>query len=177
METATLASGCFWCSEAIFKRLKGVQAIVPGYSGGHIANPTYNQVCSGNTGHAESIQITFDPRVISFEKLLEIFFALHDPTTVNQQGADIGAQYRSVIFYHNEKQRRIAEQVKVKIAKSGLYQDPIVTKIEAFANFYPAEDYHQNYYERNSDQPYCQIVIDPKIQKLVSKFKQEVKQL
>lgn len=165
METATIAGGCFWCTEAIFQRLKGVKSVVPGYTGGNIANPVYEQVCAGSTGHAEAIQIKFDPKVISFKKLLEVFFALHDPTTLNRQGADTGTQYRSAIFYHDDTQRKIAEQRIKKVAGA-------VTKLESFTKFYEAEDYHKNYYERNSGQSYCQIVIDPKIQKLMDKFKE-----
>ena len=172
---ATLAGGCFWCTEAIFKRLKGVDLVTAGYSGGIVENPTYNDVSGGNTGHAESIQIEFDPKVISYETLLEVFFKLHDPTTVNKQGNDTGIQYRSVIFYHSAEQKSTAEEVKQRIEKSGMYEDPIITKIEPFKNFYSAEQYHQNYYERNSYQPYCQLVIDPKIQKLMQEFKDKVK--
>lgn len=170
MEIATLAGGCFWCTEAIFKKLKGVQSVVSGYTGGQMENPSYEKVSSGETGHAEAIQITFDPEIISFEKLLEVFWHMVDPTTLNKQGADVGTQYRSVIFYHTDEQKRVAEQSKKNMAQSGKYQNPIVTKIEPFKNFYTAEDYHQNYYERNPKTPYCQIVIDPKIQKLESLF-------
>lgn len=168
METATLSGGCFWCTEAIFKRLKGVKSVTPGYSGGTIENPTYEQVCSGKTGHAEAIEIKFDPKIISFEKLVQVFFALHDATTLNRQGADTGTQYRSAIFYHNDNQRKIAEQAIREVTGA-------VTKLEPFAKFYVAEDYHKDYYQRNSSQPYCQIVIDPKIQKLHKEFKEEVK--
>lgn len=167
---ATLAGGCFWCTEAIFKRLKGVENVVSGYTGGTIPNPTYEQVCGGKTGHAEAIQITFDPSVISYEKLLEVFFKLHDPTALNQQGNDIGTQYRSAIFYHDEEQKRVAEELKDKLEKSGYYQNKIVTEIVPFTNFYLAESYHQDYYKKNSYQPYCQIIIDPKIQKLYQEF-------
>lgn len=168
METATLAGGCFWCTEAIFKRLKGVHDVISGYSGGTVENPTYEQVCSGSTGHAEAVQIEFDPTIISFEKLLTIFFHLHDPTTLNRQGSDVGTQYRSVIFYHNEEQKGIAEKLKADITGA-------VTEIAPFTNFYPAEDYHRDYYAKNSDQPYCQFVIDPKIQKLMKEFASDVK--
>jgi peptide-methionine (S)-S-oxide reductase len=168
METATLAGGCFWCTEAIFKRLKGVTSVMPGYSGGTLANPTYDRVCSGDTGHAESIQITFDPKIISFEKILMVFFHLHDPTTLNRQGNDIGTQYRSAIFYHNETQKAAAEKAKSEVAGT-------VTEITEFTNFYPAEDYQRNYYAKNSYQPYCQIVIDPKIQKLMKEFASDLK--
>lgn len=175
-ETATLAGGCFWCTEAIFKRLKGVLSVMSGYSGGKTQNPTYEKLHSQNTGHAEAIQIEFDPNIISFEKLLEVFFHLHDPTTLNRQGNDMGEEYRSVIFYHNEKQKEIAEKVKENIEKSNMYPDPIVTKIEPFKDFYKAEEYHQNYFERNNNAPYCKFVIDPKIKKLYKEFKNEIKE-
>jgi peptide-methionine (S)-S-oxide reductase len=175
MELATIAGGCFWCTEAIFQRLKGVEKVEPGYSGGDTPNPTYEQVCSGTTGHAEAIQITFDPKVISYEKLLEIFMALHDPTTLNQQGADTGTQYRSSIFYHNDEQKMTAEKVKDSIEKSGKYSKPIVTEIVPFKEFYKAEDYHQNYFNNNKNAMYCQVVIDPKVQKLLQEYKNEVK--
>lgn len=175
LETATLAGGCFWCTEAIFKRLKGVNKVRPGYSGGKVENPTYEQVCSGSTGHAETIQIKFDPKIISYEKLLEVFFKLHDPTTLNQQGADYGTQYRSAIFYHDEKQKQTAEKVKWDIEKSGMYENKVVTEIVPFKNFYVAENYHKNYYDSNRSQPYCQVVIDPKIQKLLQDYKSVVK--
>ncbi len=175
METATLAGGCFWCSEAIFKRLKGVLEVTSGYSGGEIDNPSYEEVSAGTTGHAEAIQIKFDPEIISFEKILEVFWHLVDPTTLNKQGADVGTQYRSVIFYHDEGQRKIAEASREKVDKSGMYQDPIVTKIEPFTNFYKAEEYHQNYFERNFDKPYCQLIINPKIDKLIKEFNELVK--
>lgn len=175
-EIATLAGGCFWCTEAIFQRLKGVTAVVPGYAGGNVANPSYEQVCSGQTGHAEAIQITFDTNVISYTKLLEIFFHLHNPTTLNQQGNDYGMQYRSAIFYYDEKQKQIAEKVKKDIDDSGFYPGRIVTEITPFTNFYPAENYHQQYYEKNKQYPYCQAVIDPKIRKLLQEFKGDVKE-
>lgn len=175
-ETATLAGGCFWCTEAIFKRLKGVVSVIPGYCGGNMDNPNYEAVSSGQTGHAEAIQIIFDPKIISFEKLLQVFFALHDPTTINRQGADVGEQYRSVIFYHDDDQRKVAEQVKQKIKENKIYPNPIVTEIVPYKNFYQAEDYHQNYYENNKNSnSYCAVVIDPKIQKLYKEFKGEVK--
>ena len=185
METATLAGGCFWCTEAIFRRLKGVASVTPGYSGGTVPNPTYEQVCAENTGHAESIQIKFDPKIISYEKLLEVFFKLHDPTTLNRQGNDVGTSYRSAIFYHSEEQKKTAE--KVRSAMQKLYKDKqslrsssnqnstaglkIVTEITPYKNFYEAEDYHKNYYDNYKNQPYCQLVIDPKIQKLYKDFK------
>lgn len=174
LEMATLAGGCFWCTEAIFKRLKGVTSVVPGYSGGKTENPSYEEVCSGTTGHAEAIQIKFDPSIISYEKILEIFW-LHDPTTPNQQGADVGPQYRSAIFYQSVKQKQIAEELKNLLDKSKVFNKPIITEITPFTNFYKAENYHLNYYERNKSSPYCQIVIDPKIKKLMQNYKEEVK--
>lgn len=168
MEVATLAGGCFWCTEAIFKRLKGVASVIPGYTGGTKENPTYEQVCSGKTGHAEAIQVTFDPKIISFEQLLDIFFHLHDPTTLNQQGNDVGTQYRSAIFYHDENQKKISEKMK---------QPNFVTDIVLFTNFYPAEDYHRDYYAKNSYQPYCQYVIEPKITKLYKDYNEIVKEV
>ena len=172
LETATLAGGCFWCTEAIFKRLKGVLAIEPGYSGGNPPaggpNPTYEQVCSGSTGHAEAIQITFNPKIISYEKLLAVFFKLHDSTLLNRQGNDIGTQYRSAIFYHDPQQKKIAHEMKAKIAGS-------VTQIVPLTNFYKAEDYHKNYYDQNRSLPYCQLIIDPKIQKLYKLFPEKIK--
>ncbi len=176
MEIATLAGGCFWCTEAIFKRLKGVTSVIPGYAGGQKENPSYEEVCSGATGHAEAIQITFDPTIISYDKILDVFWHLHDPTALNQQGNDIGTQYRSAIFYHSEKQKEIAGKIKKKIEESGMYKNPIVTEIVPFANFYKAENYHQNYYDKNKFAPYCQVIIDPKIQKLTSNYKKDVKE-
>ncbi len=162
LKKATLAGGCFWCTEAVFKRLRGVESVVPGYTGGTTPNPTYEQVCNGNSGHAEAIEITFDPAVISYDQLLEVFWKLHDPTTLNRQGADIGTQYRSAIFYHSQEQKEAAEKSK---------PDNAVTKIEPAGQFYPAESYHRDYYDANSSQGYCRIVIDPKIQKLYRDFK------
>ncbi len=173
-ESTTLAGGCFWCTEAIFKRLKGVTSVVSGYAGGTVEYPSYEQVCSGATGHAEAIQITFDPSLISFEKILEVFFATHDPTTRNRQGSDVGTQYRSAIFYHDEKQKEITMMVKDRIESSGKYKD-IVTEIVPFTNFYQAEDYHKEYYDKNRSAPYCMAVIDPKIRKLMEEFKESVK--
>jgi len=176
METATLAGGCFWCTEAIFKRLKGVNSVVSGYSGGTKENPTYEEVCSGTTGHAEAIQIVFNPKVLPFEDLLYVFFKLHNPTTLNQQGNDMGTQYRSAIFYQNDKQKEIALKIKDEFEKMGYYEDRIVTEITPFDKFYEAEGYHRNYYERNTNAPYCKFVIDPKIQKLYKDFKEKVKE-
>jgi len=174
-ETITLAGGCFWCTEAIFKRLRGVETVTPGYSGGTVKNPTYEQVCSGNTGHAEAIQIKFDPKIITLEKLLYVFFKLHDPTTLNRQGDDHGTQYRSVIFYHNEKQKQTASDSENKIEESGIYKNKIVTEITPFTNFYEAESYHKNYFDNNLTQTYCQVVIDPKIKKLYKLFPENIK--
>jgi len=174
-ETCTLGGGCFWCTEAIFKRLKGVSNVTSGYSGGKSDNPSYEQVSAGTSGHAESIQLQFDPKIISFEKLLEIFFHLHDPTTLNRQGNDSGEQYKSVIFYHNDAQKKSAEKIKNKIESEKVYKDSIVTQIVSFASFTKAEKNHQDYYDQNRSLPYCQVVIDPKIQKLLREFKEEVK--
>ena len=176
LEIATLAGGCFWCTEAVFKRLKGVISVLPGYAGGIIENPTYGQVCSGNTGHAEAIQIEFNPEEIPYGKILDVFWYTHNPTTLNRQGNDIGTQYRSVIFYHNENQKQIAEKSKSELAKEGIYKDKIVTEITPFTNFYVAEDYHKNYFAKNSDAPYCNFVISPKIHKLLEKYGKDVKE-
>lgn len=164
LSTATFGGGCFWCTEAIFQQLKGVESVVSGYSGGEVANPSYREVCNGTTGHAEAIEIKFDPAVVSYEQLLQVFFATHDPTTLNRQGADVGTQYRSVVFYHDEEQKKVAEKV-VKEFVPTLWDDPAVTEIAPYAKFYPAEKYHQNYYNDNSEQGYCRIVINPKVQK------------
>ncbi len=169
-DTATFGSGCFWCTEAIFQQLKGVLKVESGYSGGARPNPTYEQVSSGATGHAEVTQITFDPSVISFDELLEVFWKTHDPTTLNRQGADVGTQYRSVIFYHNENQKQIAESYKIKLDASGSWDKPIVTEISAYSAFYKAEDYHQNYYNNNKRAPYCTFVIGPKLEKFEKVF-------
>ena len=169
-QIATFANGCFWCTEAIFKRLKGVKSVLPGYSGGVVENPSYDEVCTGKTGHAESIQIEFDPTVISYEKILDIFWHTHDPTTLNRQGNDVGTQYRSAIFYHDQKQKEIAETSKRDLEKTGVYKNPIVTEITPFKNFYIAEDYHKDYYEKHQDAPYCSFVINPKVHKLIQKY-------
>jgi len=174
MQTATFATGCFWCTEAIFQRLIGVSSVLPGYSGGQTENPTYEQVSGGKTGHAECTQIQFDSTQISFEKLVEIFFNLHDPTTLNAQGADHGTQYRSAIFYHSEEQKQIAEKIKKLLTDQKHYSNPIVTEITQFTNFYPAEDYHQNFYNNNPNSAYCQIVINPKLQKLLKEYSSQV---
>jgi len=176
-ETATFASGCFWCTEAVFKRLKGVESVLPGYAGGTVKNPSYDQVCSGYTGHTESIQIKFNPRVITFEKILDIFWHTHDPTTLNRQGNDVGTQYRSSIFFHNEKQKEIAEKSKKDLENRGVYKNSIVTEIVPFKNFYVAEDYHKEYYDNNKDAPYCNFVIDPKIHKLLQLYGHDVREI
>lgn len=168
-EQATLAGGCFWCTEAIFKRLHGVSLVIPGYIGGTKINPTYEQVHTGTTGHAEAVQITFSPGVIAYETLLDVFFHLHDPVNLNHQGNDVGIQYRSAIFYHSEEQKNTALAIKEKLVNNGTYKTT-VTEIVPFTAFYPAETYHQNFYEKNSFQPYCQYIIDPKIQKLLISY-------
>jgi peptide-methionine (S)-S-oxide reductase len=176
MEIATLANGCFWCSEAIFSRLKGVKSVLPGYTGGKVENPSYDEVCREKTGHAEAAQIEFNPAVISFEKLLDVFWHTHDPTTLNRQGNDVGTQYRSAIFCHNEEQRESAERSKRELGKRGVFKDPIVTEIIPFEKFYVAEDYHKEYYEQHQDAPYCKFVIDPKIHKLLNRYGKDLKE-
>jgi len=175
LQVATFGSGCFWCTEAIFERVNGVVKVESGYSGGTVENPTYEEVCTGTTGHAEVTQITYDPSVISFDELLEIFWKTHDPTTLNKQGNDVGTQYRSVIFYHNEEQKELAEKYKSELDKSGAWDNPIVTEISPFNNFYPAEGYHQDYYENNPKQGYCAFVIAPKVEKFEKVFKNKLK--
>ena len=174
-QVATFGEGCFWCTEAVFQRLNGVVKVESGYSGGTVPNPTYDAVCTGKTGHAEATQITFDPKIISFKELLEVFWKTHDPTTLNRQGADVGTQYRSVIFYHNDEQKKLAEEYKQKLEAEKIWKDPIVTEISPFKNFYKAEDYHQDYYNRNGSQPYCTFVITPKIEKFEKVFKNKLK--
>lgn len=174
-QKATFGSGCFWCSEAIFEEVKGVKDVVSGYAGGKISNPTYREVCSGRTGHAEVIQITYNPEEISYLELLEIFFKTHDPTTLNRQGADIGTQYRSVIFYHNEQQKKEAEEIKQELNASGAWDDEIVTEISPMNEFYKAEDYHQDYYNKNPYEGYCQFVIGPKMNKFRKVFEDKLK--
>ena len=174
-EKATFGMGCFWCSEAVFQELKGVQKVQSGYEGGQIENPTYKQVCSGTTGHAEVIEVTYNPQQISFEELLEIFWKLHDPTTLNRQGADVGTQYRSVIFYHNQKQKETAEKYKAELNTKKVFPNPIVTEISPASKFYVAENYHQDYYKLNQREPYCQFVIKPKMDKLEQVFKEKLK--
>ena len=171
VDTVTLGAGCFWCVEAVFQRVNGVISVTSGYSGGTVENPTYNQICTGTTGHAEVLQIVYNPQVISFTELLEIFFSTHDPTTLNRQGADAGTQYRSAIFYHNESQKQIAESAIAELEKEKVFNNSIVTEVTRFTKFYKAEDYHQNYYNENSNQPYCRMVIRPKLDKLEKVFK------
>lgn len=174
-DTATFGTGCFWCTEAIFQELEGVIKVTSGYSGGYVTNPTYKQVCTGTTGHAECLNIIYDPAKISFDELLEVFWKVHDPTTLNRQGNDIGTQYRSVIFFHNEEQKSKAEKYKAALNKSGAWDNPVVTTLEPFTKFYPAEDYHQNYYNNNTGQGYCQFVIRPKLEKFEKVFKSKLK--
>jgi peptide-methionine (S)-S-oxide reductase len=174
-QTATLASGCFWCLEAVFDNLQGVTDVVSGYAGGATINPTYRQVCNGTTGHAEAVQIQFDPDVISYRELLEVFFSIHDPTTLNRQGADVGDQYRSAIFYHTPEQKQVAEQLIRELSEEKIWQDLIVTEVTPFTIFYPAEDYHQEYYANNPDQGYCRMVISPKVTKFRMKFGNRLK--
>ena len=174
-ETITLGGGCFWCLEAAYDQLEGVLDVVSGYAGGHKPNPDYKSVCSGKTGHAEVVQVTFDPQVISFKEILEIFFTIHDPTTLNRQGADVGTQYRSGIFYHTEEQKAIAEQVIAEFEAEKIWPNPIVTEVTALDEFYPAEEYHQEYFQRNPYQGYCQVVIAPKVGKFRKKFAHRLK--
>ena len=176
LEVATLGAGCFWCVEAIFQDIKGVKKVESGYSGGSIKNPSYKEVCNGTTGHAEVVQVTFDPKEVAFSSILEVFFSTHDPTTLNRQGADVGTQYRSAIFYHSEEQKKVAELAKEAAQSSGDWSNTIVTEISAYSNFYKAEDYHQDYYNQNGTQPYCQIVITPKIDKFKKKFEALLKE-
>ena len=175
LDTATFGSGCFWCSEAIFERVKGVHKVISGYAGGTTENPSYEQVCTGKTGHAEVCQILFDPSVVSFTDLLKIFWKTHDPTTLNRQGADEGTQYRSVIFYHSDEQKKITQHYKVELDNSGAWENPIVTEISPFTKFYPAEAYHQNYFANNPTQGYCSFVIAPKVEKFEKVFKEKLK--
>lgn len=169
-QVATLAGGCFWCIEAVYNDLEGVRSAISGYAGGKVANPSYQLVCSGTTGHAEAVQITFDPNVISYGELVEIFFTIHNPTTLNRQGPDVGTQYRSAIFYHNEEQRETAEQVMRAIEAAGIWDAPLVTELAPLDKFYPAEDYHQEYFRRNPNQPYCSMVVAPKVAKFRQKY-------
>ena len=174
-ELATLGGGCFWCTEAVFLEIEGVEKVVPGYSGGHVKNPTYKQVTTGTTGHAEVIQVTFNSEALTYQEVLEIFFTMHDPTQLNRQGADIGSQYRSVIFYHSDEQKKTAEAFIAEMNETNIFNLPIVTKLEPFKEFYEAEDYHKNYYERNKNQGYSRFVIAPKLDKVEKKFKEMLK--
>ncbi len=175
MEVATLGGGCFWCVEAAFNEMRGVLNVESGFAGGELASPTYEQVCTGTTGHAEVVQVTFDPNIITFKEILEIFFTVHDPTTLNRQGADVGNQYRSVIFYHKKKQKEVAEQVIAELDAARIWNNPIVTHVEPFKDFYKAEEYHRRYFYRHTKAPYCRIVIAPKIAKLRKKYKEKLK--
>jgi peptide-methionine (S)-S-oxide reductase len=175
METATFGGGCFWCTEAIFKEVKGVGSVTSGYSGGEIVNPSYREVCTGRTGHAEVIEIDFDPAIVSFQELLEIFWSTHDPTMLNRQGNDVGTQYRSVVFYHNEQQKETAEKLKKKLNDENIFGKPVVTEISPWKNFFRAEEDHQDYYENNPNQGYCQFIIVPKLDKFRKIFKEKLK--
>lgn len=175
MDTATFGTGCFWCTEAIFQQVEGVSKVISGYSGGQVDNPTYKQVCTGTTGHAECLNIVYDPSKVTFDELLEIFWQVHDPTTLNRQGNDIGTQYRSVVFYHNDEQKILVEKYKDALNKSGAWDNPVITTLEPYIKFYPAEDYHQNYYNNNTGEGYCQFVIRPKVEKFEKVFKSKLK--
>lgn len=169
-EKITLGGGCFWCVEAVYLEMMGINSVVSGYMGGQIDNPTYEQICTGRTGHAEVIEVDFDPNVVSLEEILSVFFTVHDPTTLNRQGNDVGTQYRSAIFYNSDEQKAVAEKVMAEVAAEGLYPNPLVTELTPIETFYPAEQYHQDYYSRNQYQPYCMVVISPKLSKFRSKF-------
>ncbi|KAF2510840.1 peptide-methionine (S)-S-oxide reductase MsrA [Flavobacterium zhairuonense] len=175
LETITLGGGCYWCVEAVYENLDGVKSVVSGFSGGNVPNPTYEEVCTGETGHAEVVQITYDKNVTDINEIFKVFFTVHDPTTLNRQGADVGTQYRSVIFYKNEEQKKAAQSIIAELNKAKVYNNPIVTKVEPFKVFYKAEDYHQNYYANNKNQPYCKMVIQPKIEKFEKVFKDKLK--
>ncbi|QLC67540.1 peptide-methionine (S)-S-oxide reductase MsrA [Flavobacterium sp. LPB0248] len=175
LETITLGGGCYWCVEAVYENLDGVKSVVSGFSGGKVANPTYEEVCTGETGHAEVVQITYDKNITDINEIFKVFFTVHDPTTLNRQGADVGTQYRSVIFYKNEEQKKAAQSIIADLNKAKVYNSPIVTKVEPFKVFYKAEDYHQNYYANNKNQPYCKMVIQPKIEKFEKVFKDKLK--
>ncbi len=175
LDTATFGNGCFWCTEAVFQELNGVIKVSSGYSGGTVKNPSYKEVCNGSTGHAECLQIIYDPKIISYDELLQVYWKTHDPTTLNRQGNDVGTQYRSVIFYHNEKQKELAEKYKKELTESEAYSDPIVTEITAFTTFYPAEDYHKDYFNLYGEEPYCRMVIQPKVEKFRKVFKDKLK--
>jgi peptide-methionine (S)-S-oxide reductase len=174
-ETATLGGGCFWCVEAVFKDLRGVESAVSGYAGGSVPNPTYEQVCGGRTGHAEVVRVTFDPAVVSYREILEVFFTVHDPTTLNRQGGDVGPQYRSIVLYHTDEQRRVAGEVIAQMQRDGVWDDPIVTELAPAGEFYAAEEYHRDYFERNPNQPYCQVVVAPKVAKFRKRYMDRLK--
>ncbi len=174
-EVATLGGGCFWCLEAVYEELRGVEKVESGYSGGSMPDPTYREVCSGTTGHAEVVQVTFDPSMVSFREILGVFFTIHDPTTLNRQGADVGTQYRSVIFYHDEEQRQVTEGVISELEAEGLWKDPIVTEVVPLDAYYRAEDYHQGYFRNNGFQPYCQVIIAPKVAKFRKQYLEQLK--
>jgi peptide-methionine (S)-S-oxide reductase len=176
-EVATLAGGCFWCVEAVFNELQGVESAISGYSGGTVPDPSYQQVCTGTTGHAEAVQVTFDPSVVSFRQLLEVFFTIHDPTTLNRQGNDVGTQYRSAIFYHSPEQKATAEEVIREFTAARMWGNPIVTEVTPFTAFYPAEDYHQRYFEHNPNQPYCRAVVAPKVAKFRKQYVARLKKV
>lgn len=175
MEKATFGSGCFWCTEAVFQRLKGVSKAQSGYAGGSVENPTYEQVCTGTTGHAEVVQVTYDPDVVSYDELLEVFWNTHDPTTLNRQGNDVGTQYRSAVFYHNDDQKELAEAYKQKLGEGNIWPDPIVTEVVPLNNYFPAEDYHDDYFNKNGGQPYCSFVVAPKVKKFKEVFSEKLK--
>lgn len=175
LETITLGGGCYWCVEAVYENLDGVKSVVSGFAGGKVGNPTYEEVCTGETGHAEVVQITYDKSVTDINEIFKVFFTVHDPTTLNRQGADVGTQYRSVIFYKNDEQRKAAQSIIAELNKAKVYNSPIVTKVEPFTKFYKAEDYHQNYYANNKSQPYCKMVIQPKLEKFEKVFKNKLK--
>lgn len=175
MDTATFGAGCFWCVEAVFQNMEGVEKVVSGYSGGQVKNPSYKEVCMGTTGHAEVCQIIYDPKKVTFDELLEVFWKTHDPTTLNRQGNDVGTQYRSAVFYHTEEQKQKAEKYKAELDKSGAFEKPIVTEIVPYSVFYAAENYHQDYYNLNGSEPYCQFVVKPKVEKFKKVFKDKVK--
>ncbi len=175
LQVATLAGGCFWCLEAVFDELKGVESVESGYSGGTVPNPTYHEVCDGETGHAEAVRVTFDPSALSYHDLLTVFFTIHDPTTLNRQGNDVGTQYRSAVFYHDEEQKRVVEEVVREIAAESIWGAPLVTEVKPFETFYPAEDHHQEYFKKNPWQPYCRVIVAPKVAKFRQKFAERLK--
>jgi peptide-methionine (S)-S-oxide reductase len=175
LAVATFGNGCFWCTEAIFQQLKGVKSVIPGYTGGTVKNPSYEEVCTGTTGHAEAIQITYDPNLISYREILDVFFYTHDPTTLNRQGADVGTQYRSAIFYHDEQQKMEAEKIIAQLTSEGVYDNPIVTEVTPFEVFYEAENYHKDYYNNNKNKGYCRMVINPKLDKFMKKYSSKLK--